>query len=427
MTTVYEHAAKRLYFTRARTYFYKSLQSNLIYNSQPQNKLNLSNVRFITGEGRMRNKTVYKMILSFLFISVLSIPFIINPVHAYTAPGIITIKSDGTVDPSTAPVTRTGSLYTITQNISTSFAYGIEILKSNIILDGAGFAIHHTTTGKSGGIYVLFQTNITIERLSVDSFDSGIYLYYSSFNNISGDTLTSNYGGLRLDSANYNSITCSNITSNFFGIYCYDSMSNQIYHNNLVDNTFNAYVTWDLSYQQGNTWDNDYPSGGNYWSNYHGIDSNGDGIGDTPLIIDANNRDNYPLMYPCGTYHFTIETNFPQGGTTNPPTGTHSYETATQVEVTAIPNPGFIFAYWKLGPQTINDNPTTVLVNCDKSIQAFFTPKQAVPAVPFGVVSALFAMIITFVGFAKFKRTKLTKNSPSQIINSACESKFTSK
>jgi len=54
-----------------------------------------------------------------------------------------------------------------------------------------------------------------------------------------------------------------------------------------------------------NVWDDDYPSGGSYWSDYNGVDvKNGpnqdqpssDGIGDTPYVIDANNQDRYPLM-----------------------------------------------------------------------------------------------------------------------------------
>lgn len=36
----------------------------------------------------------------------------------------------------------------------------------------------------------------------------------------------------------------------------------------------------------------------NYWDGYSGLDSNGDGIGDTPHIMGENSQDNYPLMAP---------------------------------------------------------------------------------------------------------------------------------
>jgi hypothetical protein len=81
--------------------------------------------------------------------------------------------------------------------------------------------------------------------------------------------------------------------------------NNKIYHNNFIDNIHNAYA-------KGNTlWDNGYPSGGNYWSDYTGVDnfsgpdqneSGPDGIGDIPYSIPGgiNQEDNYPLMVPWG-------------------------------------------------------------------------------------------------------------------------------
>jgi hypothetical protein len=87
-----------------------------------------------------------------------------------------------------------------------------------------------------------------------------------------------------------------------YAIEFYSSSNNKIYHNNFINNTGQAY-----SFTSINAWDNNYPFGGNYWSDHEFIDEfsgpnqdqpGSDGICDKPYIIDENNIDRYPLMKP---------------------------------------------------------------------------------------------------------------------------------
>jgi len=54
-------------------------------------------------------------------------------------------------------------------------------------------------------------------------------------------------------------------------------------------NTTEAVHTWDDGKQ------------GNYWSDYNGTDADGDGVGDTPYVIDVQNQDRYPLTELAAT------------------------------------------------------------------------------------------------------------------------------
>jgi parallel beta-helix repeat protein len=145
--------------------------------------------------------------------------------------------------------------------------------------------------------------NNSICANNITNNPEGILLTSSSYNRISANNITNNTYGIELyDASNNNAISTNNIANGTRGIYLYDSAGNFICHNNLMGNTAQA-TSSPLGYV--NTWDNGYPSGGNYWSDYTGVDlyrgpyqnaSGSDGIGDTAYVIDANNTDHYPLM-----------------------------------------------------------------------------------------------------------------------------------
>jgi len=108
--------------------------------------------------------------------------------------------------------------------------------------------------------------------------------------------------GIFINSFNYGNLLVGNtIEGCQLGIHLgiapeqdYPCSDNLFFHNNLLDNSKQVLVTAGSS----NIWDNGYPSGGNYWSNYQGLDSNSDGIGDSAYEIDGLNQDRYPLMEP---------------------------------------------------------------------------------------------------------------------------------
>ena len=149
-----------------------------------------------------------------------------------------------------------------------------------------------------------FSSNNIINNCNSSYNSHGIILNTHTYNNIVKNNYVScNEIGFELMDSPYNNTISENIvTSNNQAIYIINSRDNLIYHNSFIDNAFQATVS-----NSTNIWDYGYPSGGNYWSDYTGIDMysgpyqneiGSDGIGDTPYTIDEDNIDRYPLMYP---------------------------------------------------------------------------------------------------------------------------------
>jgi parallel beta-helix repeat protein len=200
-------------------------------------------------------------------------------------------------------------------NYGRPWYYGNALISSNIITNNGGW-----------GIQFYYTSNNTVLENNITNNSNGIILYCSRNNTISGNNIKSNSGnGIQFSesrdnnvcendienngdcgiafytTSSANTITGNNLTKNKYGVYLRQAYNNKFYHNNFISNFNQVYAASPLyGIVSTNIWDNGYPFGGNYWSDYTGVDLNHDGIGDTPYVINENNKDNYPLMSAWG-------------------------------------------------------------------------------------------------------------------------------
>jgi parallel beta-helix repeat protein len=144
------------------------------------------------------------------------------------------------------------------------------------------------------GIHFKYCVNNTIKNNYIHSSSQyGMIIERSSDGNkVSRNIVTECITGIRFKGVNYNEFFLNRFERNEKALYaCCGAGSNTIYKNTLIDN--------DIQAEDGlvNNWDNG--KFGNYWDDYTGSDSNGDGIGDTPYDIPGGSRkDHFPLMEP---------------------------------------------------------------------------------------------------------------------------------
>jgi parallel beta-helix repeat protein len=197
---------------------------------------------------------------------------------------------------------------------------------SNIIIE------NQNCSNSIKGIMLGYCNDITIVNNTLsNNLNYGIYLWQSDRNIIKGNIAYSNrFHSFLIAASNDNEIinnTCMDndygigivdtstgnivkendfISNRRYGVYITETSDNYVYHNNIINNAVQANESFGTNY-----WDNGYPSGGNYWSDYLGVDDfrgplqdipGSDGIGDTPYVIDTFYQDDYPLMDPWGRY-----------------------------------------------------------------------------------------------------------------------------
>jgi hypothetical protein len=228
---------------------------------------------------------------------------------------LVTIGSDGSISPSSAPINKTGSLYTLTKDL---IEYRLTIECSNITFDGDG----HTLQGKGyfdGSVMIhrydpagltIRANGVTVKNTNINGYseycidargscvaiirnnvtDGNIGLA-GGFSNVTGNTISNS--NIILDTS-YNMIVGNTLIQSCI---VFRASDNSVYLNNFL-NSFNP--IWFETQSEGNVFDNG--SMGNYWDRYKGVDVDGDGVGDMPyealVSTDEYYTFDHPLMKP---------------------------------------------------------------------------------------------------------------------------------
>jgi parallel beta-helix repeat protein len=161
----------------------------------------------------------------------------------------------------------------------------------------------NTVVENTWGMDITYSHKTTISGNNItDNKETGVFLYGSSENTIFQNYVSTNLEGMRfMDFCSNNTSYENTVTNNQYGFYLWQSSNNKFYHNSLTENTNQIW-----SEGSGNIWDDGYPSGGNYWSDYrerypNAIELDNSGKWNTPYVMKDNNVDSFPLVSEVST------------------------------------------------------------------------------------------------------------------------------
>jgi parallel beta-helix repeat protein len=228
----------------------------------------------------------------------------------------ITIQGNNITSGDTGIFAEYSSKVTVSNNRLAGGINGIEVLWSNTTTITNNFVTGVSQTAiwaEGNGLATNITDNSALNNGIGISF-CGCNIRFIVSGTISRNVIQNNGDGIDVTAGNcyfcsprdFN-VTANNVSDNNIGMTLDYPFFVSFYHNNFISN---AHQVSGVGYQTV-PWDNGYPSGGNYWSDFPGKDNcsgprqdicpSPDGIADTPYRITGTAvLDNYPLMKPFG-------------------------------------------------------------------------------------------------------------------------------
>jgi parallel beta-helix repeat protein len=169
---------------------------------------------------------------------------------------------------------------------------------------------NNTVTTNSNGILLNNSVNNTLVNNSADSNIIGVFLGMSQGNTLTYNFIMRNVYGIRSQGAKSNSVINNSLYLNDVGVYLTESADNAIY-----ENKFSNFLN--VVEEGKNIWSS--VSKGNFWSNYTGQDADGNGVGDTPYVINLTTEsiDYMPLFSGNTSVNISINTSENMSGNTS--------------------------------------------------------------------------------------------------------------